>query len=226
MKKEVREYYAAMKQAYPTKIRQLVPRYDEMVELIVDLLRLSDPRTVLDIGAGVGNVSSAVLQAFPGARVTVLEPSHEMFTEAARTLSDFSGRAELVNQDVLDFVPERGFDAIFSNLVLHNIPLGEKRRLLGDLIGWLEPGGSFIWGDLIRYSDQRLQAHYIDYRKRFAAESGCPSEVVEKDSRKEAELDHPLTAEQTLDEARTAGFGQVSLAWAHDMFAIFHLTKS
>jgi len=220
MKEKVREYYAGLNQAYATKIRQLVPRYDEMVELIVELLGLRDPRTVLDIGAGIGNVSAAVLRAFPQARVTVVEPCDEMFAEAARTLSDFSDRARLVNQDILDFVPEHGYDAIISNLVLHNIAPDEKRRLLADLVGWLEPGGSFVWSDLIRHPDDRLQAHFIQYRRRWAAEAGCPDGVFEKDSAKETQLDHPLTVEEAFDVAHQAGFAWVSLAWAHDMFAI------
>jgi tRNA (cmo5U34)-methyltransferase len=224
MKEEVREYYADLRQAYPTKIRQLVPRYDEMVELIVQLLRLGEPLTVLDIGAGIGNVSAAVLRAFPRARITAVEPSDEMFAEAARTLSDFAGRAQLVQQDIVDFVPEHRYDAIFSNLVLHNIAVDERRRLLADLVSWLEPGGSFIWSDLVRHPDDRLQAHFIAYRRRFAAEAGCPSEVVEKNFRKEAEHDHPLTVEEAIDMARQAGFAQVSLAWAHDLFAILLLT--
>ena len=225
MKEEIREYYADLRQAYPTKIRQLVPRYDEMVELIVELLQLGEPRTVLDIGAGIGNVSAAVLQAFPEARITAVEPCDEMFAEAARTLGGYSGRATLVNEDILDFVPNHRYDSIFSNLVLHNIGLDEKRRLLTDLVGWLEPEGSFIWSDLIRHPDDRLQNHFIAYRRRVAAEAGCPDGVFEKDSSKEAQLDHPLTVEEALDMAHQAGFARVSLAWAHDMFAIFLLKR-
>lgn len=223
MKREVREYYADLRLAYPTKIRQLVPRYDEMVDLIVELLRLAEPRSVLDIGAGIGNVSAAVLEALPQARITAVEPCDEMFAEAARTLSDFSGRADLVNQDILDFTPAHRFDAVFSNLVLHNIGPIEKRRLLTDLVGWLEPGGCFVWSDLIRHPDDRLQAHFIEYRKQFAAAAGCPNDVFERDSFKEARLDHPLTVEEAFDVAHQAGFRSGSLAWAHGMFAILML---
>ncbi|MGD8868973.1 MAG: class I SAM-dependent methyltransferase [Gemmatimonadales bacterium] len=223
MKEEVREYYADLNQSYSSKIRQLVPRYDEMVELIVDLLRLGEPRRVLDIGAGIGNVSAAVLEALPGARITAVEPCDEMFAEAARRLCAFPGRAELVNQDILDFTPAHRFDAVISNLVLHNIGPIEKRRLLTDLVGWLEPGGCFVWSDLIRHPDDRLQTHFIEYRRRLATEAGCPDEVFEKDSSKEAQLDHPLTVEEALDLAHRAGFGRVSLVWAHDMFAILLL---
>jgi tRNA (cmo5U34)-methyltransferase len=225
MKEEVRDYYADLRQGYPTKIRQLVPKYDEMADLIIELLRLGGPRTVLDIGAGTGNLSAAVLDAFPDARVTLVEPCEEMFADAVRTLSGHSGRATLVNADILDFVPEGHYDAIFSNLALHNLALDEKRRLLADLVGWLEPAGSFIWSDLIRHPDDRLQAHFIEYRRRLAKVAGCQDDVFERDSRKETQLDHPLSVDEALDMARRAGFGRVSLAWAHDMFAILLLGR-
>ena len=38
MKPATRRYYAELKADYAVKIRQLVPRYDEMVECTVDLL--------------------------------------------------------------------------------------------------------------------------------------------------------------------------------------------
>lgn len=225
MKEEVREYYADLRQAYPAKIRQLVPKYDEMIELIVELLLVGEPRSVLDIGAGIGNVSAAVLDALPQARITAVEPCDEMFAEAGRTLSGFSGRVELLNKDILDYTPDHRFDAIISNLVLHNIGLSDKRRLLADLVGWLKPGGDFIWSDLIRHPDERLQAHFIEYRQRFAEAAGCPDEVFRRDSSKEAQLDHPLSVEEALGLAHEAGFGSVSLAWAHDMFAILLLRR-
>ena len=225
MKRATEDFYADLTRDYLTKIRQLVPRYDEMVECILELLELCRPRTVLDIGAGIGNISALVLHRIPGSRVTAVEPSDEMNTEARR-LNDCSGeRIEFVHQDIVDFVPDCGFDAIFSNLVLHNIPLNERRLLLARLCEWLEPGGCFVWSDLIRHADERVEAHFVDYRKEFALAAGCPIELVQQNFEKEAREDQPLTIEQMLEEARRAGFRQATPVWAHDTFAILWLRR-
>jgi len=225
MKRATEDFYAALTRDYSTKIRQLVPRYDEMVECILELLELCRPKTVLDIGAGIGNISALVLRRIPGSRVTAVEPSHEMSAEARR-LNDCSGdRIEFVHQDIVDFVPHCAFDAIFSNLVLHNIPLDERRPLLERLREWLEPGGCFVWSDLIRHADERVQTHFVEYRKAFALAAGCPSELVEQNFEKEAREDQPLTIEQMLEEAGRAGFRQATPVWTHDTFAVLWLSR-
>lgn len=225
MKKAAKDFYADLTRDYSTKIRQLVPRYDEMVECILELLELCSPKTILDIGAGIGNISALVLRRIPGSRVTAVEPSDEMIAEARR-LNDCSGDGiEFVHQDILDFVPDAGFDAIFSNLVLHNIPLDERRLLLRRLCEWLEPRGCFAWSDLICHADERVQAHFVEYRKAFALAAGCPSELVQQNFEKEAREDRPLTIEQMLEEARRAGFRQATPVWTHDTFAILWLCR-
>ncbi|KPK82431.1 MAG: hypothetical protein AMS25_02270 [Gemmatimonas sp. SM23_52] len=225
MKRATEEFYAALTTDYLTKIRQLVPRYDEMVECILELLELCSPKTVLDIGAGIGNISALVLRGIPGSRVTAVEPSDAMIGKARRLSESSPDRIRLVRQDILDFVPDGRFDAIFSNLVLHNIPLDERGPLLTRLCGWLEPGGCFVWSDLICHADERVQAHFVEYRKAFALAAGCSSELVEENFEKEAREDHPLTIEQMNEEARRAGFRRATPVWIHDTFAILWLRR-
>ncbi len=214
------DYYADLRVDYTVKIRQLVPKYDEMVACIVRLLALRTPRTVLDIGAGIGNLTALVLDAVAGARVTALEVSGAMFDTAAQNLQPYGDRVRLVRQDVLDFEPPGTFDAIFSNLVLHNVDLDRKRRLLRTLQEWLEPGGVFVWGDLIRHKDEVVERDFVEYRKEFALAAGCPPELVRVNFAKESRADHPLTVECTLEATEAAGFANADLVWAHDTFAV------
>lgn len=226
MKKTAKTYYADLRDDYSLKIRQLVPKYDEMVECIVQLLCLSSPRVVLDIGAGIGNLTALVLESIPDVSVTALEVSDEMFQEAQANLTAAGDRVRLIHQDILDFEPQESYDAVFTNLVLHNIESGDRRRVLERVNEWLEPGGIFVWGDYIRHSDERVQEYFVEYRKTFARATGCPEELVQQNFEKEATDDHPLTIEGTLSEGHAAGFSHVFPVWAHDMFAICCLRKA
>ena len=221
----VKDYYAQLKRCYLTKIRQLVPKYDDMARCIVDLVKLRAPSTVLDIGAGVGNLSYIILQELPGVQITVVEASEEMISEAARVLQPASDRLTLVCKDIAEFSPEATFDGIFSNLVLHNIPFDRKAIPVSAIHDWLNPGGVFVWGDLIRYRDPRIQDHFVDQRKAHAISAGCSEELVRQNFEKEAEQDYPLTIEETLEMASGAGFGGAELVWVHDTFAVFLLGK-
>ncbi len=224
MKPTTRRYYAELKADYAVKIRQLVPGYDEMVECIIELLESRAPQTLLDIGAGTGTVSAQILERFPAARVTAVEPSEEMQAEAQARLQPYGDRVELIRADIRDFRPGRRYDAVLSNLVLHNLARADKQQLLRSCRDWVEPRGCFIWGDLIRHPDPPTQAFFVERRKAFARESGCPEALVRWNFEKESRDDHPLTAEETIAEAERAGFPCIDLVWARDTFAIFLLT--
>jgi tRNA (cmo5U34)-methyltransferase len=226
MKRRARAYYADLKADYSVKIRQLVPKYDEMVECIVQLLRLRSPRNALDIGAGIGNVTARVLESVPDVRVTALEVSDEMFRETQANLETAADRVRLVHQDIVDFEPDESYDAIFTNLVLHNIAPDDRRHVLEKLHDWLEPGGIFIWSDYIYHPDERVQEYFVEYRKFFARAAGCPEELMQQNFEKEATEDHPLTVEDTLTEGRAAGFSHALPVWTHDTFAVCLMRKA
>src|SRR6266567_4062055 len=81
-------------ESYDVQIRRFIPHYDDMIATGVELLAALTPADahVLDLGGGTGALSSAVLEALPGVRVTVLDVDPEMLAEAGRRLARFSGR--------------------------------------------------------------------------------------------------------------------------------------
>jgi trans-aconitate methyltransferase len=220
-----RDYYAEFSAGYAEKIRQLVPRYDEMVETVLDLLQLAHPRAVLDIGAGVGNMTDQVLTGFPEAHVTALDASPEMLREARELLATHGTRAAVVQHDVATYAPERSFDAVFSNLVLHNVPPDTRRETLAAIRRWLNPDGVFIWGDMIVHPDPTVQQHFVRHRAEHALAAGCPQDFVEWNFEKESTQDHPWTTAQTLEELAAAGFENPEVVWAHDAFAVFFVRQ-
>ena len=215
------EYYSVLQRDYATRIRQLVPRYDELVQCIVDALCERSPSSVLDIGPGDGSMSRVVLEALPDARLTAVDASPDMAAEAARQLEPFGERATVVRADILQLEPAEPFDAVFSNLVLHNIPFPEKRQLLATIAGWLRDGGLFVWGDLIRHPDPVVQQRLVSERRAFALSEGCPEEIVEWNFRKESGDDYPFTTVKAAEALKRAGFDNMQLVWEHDTFALF-----
>ena len=121
MKETAKTFYTQLAEGYAEKIRQLVPMYDDMVQCIVELLRMCAPEGVLDIGAGVGNLSQIILQNLPHVRITAVEASEEMAAAARQRFRAKADRVTIVQADILDLSPEVSFDVAFSNLVLHNI---------------------------------------------------------------------------------------------------------
>jgi tRNA (cmo5U34)-methyltransferase len=213
-------FYASLSERYDEKIRQLVPRYDEMVDHVLALVAESRPLSVIDIGAGPGTLDAALLVQLPRARVTALDASPAMVTAARAVLEPFGSRVEVVQTDVTQYRPLTRVDVVLSSLVLHNLTPRDREGLLADVRAWLVPGGTLVWADLVRLRDPAAQREAVSYRRRFALAAGCDPALVDENFRKEADDDHPLTGALMATTLERCGFVDARIVWAHDTFAV------
>ncbi|GAB7189601.1 trans-aconitate 2-methyltransferase [Kineococcus sp. NUM-3379] len=103
----------------------------------VDLLarvRVAEPRLVVDLGCGAGNLTATLPARWPGARVVGVDASAEMLARAR------AGAAlEWVEADLRTWRPPGPVDVLVCNAVLHWVP--GHLELLPRLVGLLAPGG-------------------------------------------------------------------------------------
>jgi cyclopropane fatty-acyl-phospholipid synthase-like methyltransferase len=224
MKPVAHQYYAKLAGGwYLSGVEKLVPKYDEMTQLIIDLIRKNSPSSLLDIGPGIGHLDHLILTELPEVRITAVEASREMYQVCQKTLDPHHGRVRLLHQDIVEFEPNEKYDAIFSNLVLHNVPYDDKESLLKRLHCWLEPGGIFIWGDMICFADSEIHEYFVQFRLEVALERGVTRELAQENFEKERHHDYPLTIKETFQLGQRAGFSAVENIWIHDTFSIFFM---
>lgn len=233
MHEEAQAYYRELGREYPTRIRQLVPAYDEMMETLPALLShvieggdgAAEAPFVLDLGIGEGTLALRVLETLPGVRLTGVDASAPMLEKARRRLADHLDRTELLEADLAALDPPGPLAAAYSSLTLHNLARPEKVGLLERLRRRLAPGAALVWADLIRHADAGLQDHFTRRRVEVARQRGCPEDFMAWNFEKEETDDVPLTPAETRELARKAGFGRTSTAWMHNLFAIFVLRE-
>lgn len=112
---------------------------DERSRPFVDLLsqvHARDPKLVVDLGCGSGQLTASLAERWPGAQIVGLDSSPEMITRAAEFASP---RVRFQLQDLRDWQPGVNVDVIISNSTLQWVP--EHRALLPDLISSLTPAG-------------------------------------------------------------------------------------
>lgn len=109
---------------------------------------------VLDVGAGYGLVSDAVLRIFPRARVTLQDYSTYMLDHARTSLKAFADRTAFVLSDLTDprWIHSVGgpFDLAVSAIAIHN--LGDPAKIAavyGGIFELLKPTGMFINSDYV-----------------------------------------------------------------------------
>jgi tRNA (cmo5U34)-methyltransferase len=206
---------------YDVQIRRFIPYYDDMIATGVELLGALAPADghVLDLGGGTGALASAVLEALPGVRVTVLDVDAEMLGEARRRLRRFGDRVAFREGSFLGPLP--GADAVVASLALHHVhDLPTKTALYRAIHNTLSPGGVLLNLDAAVTEDARLGRLVFD---RLAARMGDHG-ITDAEARGHlaawADEDRYFPLEAELSALREAGFDEVECFWRRGLSAV------
>lgn len=99
--------------------------------------------SVLEIGAGTGNLLLKVKRAVPDATVIGLDSDAASLTVAAAKASRLGVELQLDHGDAAQLpYPTESFDRILSSFVLHHLPENQQLMMLQEIGRVLKPGGS------------------------------------------------------------------------------------
>jgi trans-aconitate 2-methyltransferase len=132
------------------------------------------PRNVVDLGCGPGNLTVALAERWPQARISGFDSSPEMIDQAVGLNSgvDFNSGIDFVVGDVRDWTPDPTVDVVLSNAVLQWVPGHDA--LLARWAGQL-PAGAWLAvqvpGNFDAASHRALRAVAADPRWRDPLES-------------------------------------------------------
>lgn len=207
---------------YDAQIGRWVPGHDMMIATVTSILDdclPADP-LVIDLGAGTGALSGAILAAVPRARVLLIDID-PMMLEAARTrLAPYGARAELRLASFDDPLP--ACDAVVACLALHHVPeLANKRALYSRIHAALRPGGVFLSADATVHEEGLEHARiYREWAQRMAT-AGIPGDEARALFAQWAGEDryYPLTTELGL--LADAGFPRPDCFWKQGASTVF-----
>ena len=142
---------------YDEIIRQFIPGYDRMLEQAARAVALREPERVLDLGAGTGALSEAILDKCGGSVVELIDVDDEMLGRARARLQRFGDRVHLRRQSFYDALPR--CNAVAASLALHHVPdMNAKAQLYARIHEALTPGGVFVNGDATMPDDASRRA--------------------------------------------------------------------
>ena len=131
---------------------------------LVSRIGAEDPRRVLDLGCGPGQLTATLGDRWPGARVLGVDSSEAMIERAAEQSRD---RVTFTVADLRSWRPDDPVDVVVSNAALQWVP--GHRALLPDWLDRLAPGGWFAFqvpGNFAEPSHTLL--HHLAEDPRFA----------------------------------------------------------
>jgi tRNA (cmo5U34)-methyltransferase len=207
---------------YDRARRQLVPPIDAFYGTVVDSIphEREDAIRVLDLGAGTGLLSAFVAQAFPRARMTLVDASPDMLGVARRRFADELERFEMrVVNYAWEPLPEE-YEAVVSALSIRYLDGTEKRELFRIVYGMLCNGGVFVNADQVLGSTPKIEARYRELWLRQVRERGVGEEDLAA-ALTRMEEDKMSTLEEQEAWLEEAGFLQVDCPYKNYSFAVY-----
>ncbi len=146
MPHSVRQHLRVDIDAYDEAIRRFIPGYEPMLSEAAAAVAAIGPSLVLDLGAGTGALSAALLVHRNIRSVELLDVDPEMLEKARSRLAPFTYRAQFRLHSFDDPFPS--CDAMAASLSLHHIPtMDAKRALYSRAFEALPSGGVFVNAD-------------------------------------------------------------------------------
>lgn len=205
---------------YDSERQRLVPCFDEFYGTVAELVARFCPSSpcILDLGAGTGILSAAILRRVETARIHLLDASAEMLQQATERLAPC--RPDILVQPLTGDLPDGPFDAVVSALAIHHLPDEDKRGLYARIRDVLSPCGIFIHAEQVAGRSGRLQELFAATHLDRARRLGSSDEEIQ---RAIARMSHDRCATVTdqiawLDEA---GFEDAECFFRWFRFAVF-----
>ncbi|MGH9733525.1 MAG: class I SAM-dependent methyltransferase [Candidatus Acidiferrales bacterium] len=150
-----------------------LPLYDPITRLmgvesvrlkVLDHVTFNPGARVLDVGCGTGTLATFVKQSHPGVDVVGLDPDPKALARARKKAAG-AGISITFDEGFSDHLPyaDRSFDRVFSSLMFHHIPTGQKPIMLREVRRVLKPGGSFHLVDFSRADSQGGHRHSLKH---------------------------------------------------------------
>lgn len=211
--------FAAHAADYDKQRRHLVPSFDLFYGTAVDVLalRAGPVRRVLDLGAGTGLMSAAVIERYPDAELVLVDGAEEMLAHARERLSGYA--ITTVCADLREPLPDGPFDAVVSALAIHHLEDEDKCDLFSRIRSVLRPGGTFVNAEHVTGSSRWLGDVYRSLWREACREAGAgEDEIVAAVER--MEWDRSADIATQLDWMGAAGFEDSDCFFKHLHFGV------
>ena len=205
MSHSVRSHLRLEIDAYDETIRRFIPGYEDgLTRAAIEVAGIG-PGLVLDLGAGTGALSEAILMHDQVGGVEAIDVDPEMLAQARIRLERFGNRARF--RECLFDAPLPECDAVAASLALHHIPTMEgKGQLFERIHQALRPGGVFVNADVTVSADPaERERSYTLWADHMAAQ-GIDERRAYQHFDEWAEEDTYFPMEDELAALRRAGF--------------------
>jgi len=222
----VGRFFDQLTDGYTEVIERCFPRYREMLWALLEYLPSdAQPRNILELGCGTGNLSVLLRARYPDAIIRLVDISSDSLQTCEQR---FSPTPRLVFQQA-DFrdlrFADSQFDLVISSIAVHHLTAEEKRVMFGKINCWLSANGVFAYADQHAGASDDLNRKHIENWKALSRQAGSTAEEWEMWMQHQRDHDHHDSLCDQIDWLRDAGFNIIDCPWRYLLWAVLICRK-
>ncbi|MCU0543641.1 MAG: methyltransferase domain-containing protein [Oscillatoriaceae cyanobacterium Prado104] len=219
---------------FDTGIRQLLPKYDEMLDVLTSCIASANNR-ILELGCGTGELTLKILQRYPSATIVAVDYSPRMldFARAKIESAGYAAKWTGIEMDFGEWAIDPNFlgsidkfDAVISSLAIHHLEDEMKLKLFQRIRTSLNAGGCFWNADPMLAESAAMKDIYQAAREDWARSQG--ETLAEIRARVGTSVacgysnpDRLATLAAHLEMLAQAGFDTVAVPWKYYGMTVF-----
>jgi tRNA (cmo5U34)-methyltransferase len=180
-----------------------------------------DAFTFLDLGAGTGAASRAILGLRPRSTAILADFSVQMMRAGEREMQPFAGRYSFVEFDMTTgewpaAIPA-ALDAVVTSMCIHHLPDERKRGIFAEIYDHLAPGGWYLNFDPVRAEDPLVEAAWERVNDQEDPEMAAKRahRTPEEQARWDNHTRYIIPLAQQLEYLKSAGFAAIDVYSKH-----------
>ncbi len=223
---KVGRFFDSLTDDYAGAIERCFPRYQEMLWALLSYLPRDRKFTsILELGCGTGNLSVLLQEAYPDAKLTLVDVSSESL-DVCRSRLDADDRCSFEQKDFRELTYDNGsFDLVISSIAIHHLDSAGKQDLFGNCFNWLHDGGLMSFGDQCAGVTTEVNKLHISNWKDLAFGAGSSVEEWDMWMQHQREDDHHDPLPDQLNWLRQAGFHSVDCTWRYLLWSVVQAWK-
>jgi len=206
---DVDAFYNSISKKYTESIKRCVPQYSEMLHSLFTYLKPDfNPKEILELGCGTGNLTQLILLKYPNAKITAVDISEEIINECKSRIH--SQNIEYLRSDFKDLhLPKNKFDLVVSSISIHHIDNKAKEELFLKLFIAQTANGILSFCDQFRGETDFIYSKHIEKWKAFAHEQGASTDEWEMWMKHQQDHDFHATLSNHTKWLKEAGYNVV-----------------
>ncbi len=207
---------------YDRQIKRTLPFYEEMIQQIVDIVRLLDLQSIqwLDVGCGTGKMARTILGNFnlDKARIekmVCIDVEKEMLDRAESFFDD--EKVEFLQCDIRELPYQEVFDIVTAIQVNHYFKKDERMRALKKCFHALKGNGIYISFENFAPDSEEGTRLYLERWKQFQIANGKTEKEAELHIKRYGKEYFPISISESIRFLKDCGFRVVEILWVSYM---------